>query len=200
MKLEPHQALLITGYRGSGKTYFANNVVLPAHETAAVWDPHANFDVAYYEPGKVPAYAQKWGYRAAFLDAKAYGAAFSSFVTEAFKRRPQVIIVDEVALLVTRYKSAEDLLVTLATQSRHAGAAFVAIAQRAYMVPPSVRSQCSEYVSFQQSAQNDIRCIERDTETAPLECPAAPLAKCQAPEQCLKHLPRGKFFHATIRG
>jgi hypothetical protein len=199
MRLEAHQAALVVGLRGSGKTYFTNHTILPAHETAAVWDPHANYDVAYYQLGKVPSYAQKWGHRVSFHSAKAYCDAFILFAAEAFKRRPQVIIVDEVPLLMM-HKSGEDSLVMLATQSRHAGAALVIVAQRAFTVPLTVRTQCSEYVSFQQVNQHDIRAIERDTETAPLECAGAPTNKCGAPAQCLKHLPRGKFFHATIRG
>ncbi len=197
MKLEAHEAVLVVGLRGSGKTYFTNNTLLPAHESAAVWDPHANYDVAYYEQGKVPSFAQKWGHRVPFTASKAYCDAFIAFANEAFKKRPQVIIVDEVPLLMT-HKSGEDSLIMLATQCRHAGAALVVVAQRAFGVPITVRSQCSRYVSFQQVNRYDIAAIEKDTETAPLECGGA--EKCSAQGACLKHLARGQFYEATIRG
>lgn len=198
MRLSPERRLLIVGLTYSGKSYWANRELVKAHSPVAVWDPHKCYDVAYYKLEELPKQARRWGIAQPYTSAKEYKETFAEFCREAIARRPQIIIVDEVALLATSRASAEDELVSLATQSRHAGAALAIIAQRAYSVPITVRSQCSDIVSFQQVNALDIAAIERDTEIKPLECAAPPDGACKR-KPCLKHLTLGEFFQARIR-
>jgi hypothetical protein len=188
VKLTNTDRLIVVGLTGSGKTYWTNKHIVSEHDSVACWDPHRNYDVAYYRPDVRPEMTRKWGVNHPMGSFKRYREAFERFCQDAMDARTQVIIIEEVVLLMLRGCNAEGALVTLATQARHYGCAVVYVSQRWYNIPVSVRSQCSRVVSFQQTDIHDIDSIAAATTES------KPKLRAKLP-----NLKRGDYFTSLIR-
>lgn len=186
MRLTNTDRYIVVGLTGSGKTYWTNRNIVSAHDTVACWDPHRNYDVAYYRPDIRPQTTRKWGVNHPFGSRKHFRAAFERFCGDAMRAQTQVIIVEEVVLLTLA--GAEDSLVTLATQARHSGSAVVFVSQRWYNIPLTVRTQCSRVYSFQQTSAHDIDSLADNTGESRQKLRAK-----------LPRLKRGEFFTSLIR-
>ena len=67
-----------------------------------------------------------------------------------------VLIIGEAGLLPS---TCDDVLAEIAMADRHHGIALITISQRAVGVPPNVRSQATQIVSFEQSDVSDLKAL-----------------------------------------
>jgi hypothetical protein len=171
VKLAEHDVLGIVGVRGAGKSHYAKNQVVKTPGRVVVWDPQGEYqtdndldEVSVAELMAEPTLLDEEDCRLAVVadwdkpeDLADEFAAFTALLKNARHEYVTKIVIDECALL---RPYADGYLVAIATQSRHWRMPLVLIAQRATMIPPGARSQCSLFISFRQNDPADIDALE----------------------------------------
>ena len=186
MKLEAHEVVLVVGVRGTGKTHWAQREIVTDARRVVVWDPYGEYpcresctlDELCADSARLDREALSLAVVPSWRTPTDLCAEFETFADVA-PTIPggTVLVIDECRLL----RGASELLIFMATQSRHwgDGVPLVLIAQRAVGVPPDARDQVSRVVSFRQSSPKDI---------------AALVEQCGDAAQRVKSLPRFEFF------
>lgn len=167
MKLKDQDCVGIVGIRGSGKSHYAKHRIVKAAARVVVWDPNSEYaepcdldEVSVDELAAESSLLTTQQCRLAVVpdwqDPTELAAQFAVFVTElreADHNEPTLVLIEECALLRPR---GDGMLIALATQSRHWKMPLCIVAQRATMIPPGARSQCSIIVSFRQNDPGDL--------------------------------------------
>jgi hypothetical protein len=166
---DPAVVVLVVGIRGMGKTSIVKERVIDEAFRVVIFDPKREYHDAHVTLTEFEAICKRGALPDKYIIAVYPGkmrteddilTAVTKFgdICEDYIRNT-VIVFDEAGLMEGQNKAKGELNY-FATQSRHWQCPLVYVAQRAYQVPTTVRSQATVIVSFAQSAKNDVKELE----------------------------------------
>lgn len=158
---------LVVGVRGSGKSHLVREAIWQNAHRIIAFDPHHEYGMNHIGLIEFQRAAER-GLPEEFAasvtpvglitdDERAFTDCVRQFTAIIEKHVRNTIIIFEEAGIMEGMKKPQKLLNVLATQSRHWNCPLVYVAQRAFQVPVTVRSQANVVVSLRQSDDGDIR-------------------------------------------
>lgn len=154
--------ILVFGMRGTGKSYFVKNYLIPQHDRYLIYDNQGEYSegVVFYEIDKLKEFWREH-YKGKFriIYRPINHDDFSTICDLVYLCGNMLFVVEEIDLVAGSYD--QDIsFQTVLKRGRHTNVSMIGISQRPFGINRTITSQAKEIYSFCQKEPRDIQYLK----------------------------------------